>query len=68
LVLGGNSISGGTSVKIRSAIIGCLTLVILENGLVIVGVDPAMVGLLKGLIFLSAIAVAYDRKTGQIIT
>ncbi len=68
LVLGGNSISGGTSVKIRSAIIGCLILVALENGLVMVGIEPAMVGLIKGIIFLTAIAVAYDRKTGQIIT
>ena len=68
LVLGGNSISGGTSVKIRNAIIGCLTLVILENGLVMVGVEPAIVGLIKGSIFLTAIAIAYDRKIGQIIT
>lgn len=68
LVLGGNSISGGTSVKIRSAIIGCLTLVTLENGLVMKGIEPATVGLIKGIIFLTAIAVAYDRKIGRIIS
>ena len=68
LVLGGTSLTGGTGVKIRGAIIGCLILVVLENGLVILGVQPAMMGLIKGLLFLTAIALAYDRKSGQMIT
>lgn len=68
LVLGGTSLTGGTSVKIRSAIIGCLLLTVLENGLVILGVQPAMTGLIKGVLFLTAIGLAYDRKTGQIVT
>jgi len=67
LVLGGTSLTGGTSVKMRGAIIGCLILTVLENGLVILGIQPAMMGLIKGVLFLTAIALAYDRKTGQII-
>ncbi len=68
LVLGGTSLTGGTSVKIRGAVIGCLILMVLENGLVILGVQPAMMGLIKGLLFLVAIALAYDRKSGQVIS
>lgn len=63
LVLGGTSITGGASVKIRGAVIGCLLLTALENGLVMLGIQPAMMGLIKGLIFLASIAVAYDKKT-----
>jgi len=68
LVLGGISITGGTSVKIRGAVIGCLILTILENGLVMIGVQPAMMGLIKGIIFLASIALSYDRRNGQVIT
>jgi len=67
LVLGGTSITGGTGTKVRNAIVGCLILMSLDNGLVMMGVQPAMMGLIKGVIFLVAIALAYDRKTGQIV-
>lgn len=68
LVLGGTLLTGGTSVRIRGAVLGALILTSLENGLVILGVQPAWVGLIKGMLFLAAIAVAYNRKSGQIIT
>ena len=68
LVLGGVSLTGGTNVRLRGAVIGCLILTVLENGLVMIGVQPNMVGTIKGIVFLTSIAFAYDRKTGQIIT
>lgn len=67
MVIGGTSLSGGTGVKLSSAIIGALLLTVLENGLVMIGLDTLLVGLIKGLLFLAAVAVSYERQQGKII-
>ena len=67
LVLGGVSITGGAGTKLRATIIGCLILTILSNGLSFLSVEPAYIGAIKGIIFLAAIALTYERKAGEIV-
>lgn len=52
LILGGMALNGGSKSRISSAIIGSLTYVLLNNGLVMAGVDTQVVSLIKGIIFL----------------
>jgi len=68
LVLGGISLTGGTSVKLRSVIIGGLILSMMGNGLVLLSVESAYVQAIKGLIFLATVAISYQRKRGEIIS
>lgn len=67
MVVGGTSLSGGTGVKLSSAIIGALLLTVLENGLVIFGLDTLLIGLIKGVLFLVAVTLSYERQQGKII-
>ena len=68
MVLGGISLSGGTTVKMTGILAGALTLSVLENGMVVAGLSSDIMGIVKGVAFLIAVAVAYERKPGQIIT
>ena len=61
LVLGGLSLSGGYRSSIRCAIIGSLTIVILENGLTILGLPSTYMGIVKGAVFLGMVLFTYKR-------
>jgi ribose transport system permease protein len=67
LVLGGISITGGSSVRLRGAVIGALILAFLDNGLIMLSVAPSLIGAIKGAVFLLAVSFAYDRKTSRFI-
>ena len=67
LVLGGLPISGGAKVRFSNIIIGTLISLILNNGLVMLGLDTALQQLIKGLIFLAVVALTIDRKALQVI-
>lgn len=67
LVLGGLPISGGSKVRFSNIIIGTLILLILSNGLVMLGLDTALQQLIKGLIFLAVVALTIDRKSLKVI-
>lgn len=67
LVLGGLPISGGSKVRFSSIIIGTLILLILSNGLVMLGLDTALQQLIKGMIFLAVVALTIDRKSLKVI-
>ena len=62
LALGGFPMAGGSSAKIRSTIIGALTITILTNGLTIAGVDNAYINLIKGILFIVIVTLSYDRS------
>ena len=51
LVLGGTLMSGGNGVKVRHAVIGAALLIILQNGLVIWGIDARTQDIIKGVLF-----------------
>ena len=57
LVLGGTLMSGGNGVKVRHAVIGAALLIILQNGLVIWGIDARAQDIIKGVLFVLMIVV-----------
>jgi ribose transport system permease protein len=61
IVIGGVSLNGGTKTKVFSVIVGAFVLLCLENGLTIVGFSPNVIGVVKGVIFLCAVGMTFDR-------
>ena len=57
LVLGGTLMSGGNGVKVRHAAIGAALLIILQNGLVLWGIDARAQDIIKGVLFIVMIVV-----------
>ncbi|MEG2568497.1 MAG: ABC transporter permease, partial [Acinetobacter sp.] len=52
MVLGGALLSGGNGVKTRHAVIGAALLIILQNGLVLWGVNARIQDIVKGVLFI----------------
>lgn len=67
VLLGGMPISGGASAKYRAVIVGSVTMAFLTNGMAMIGVDTYSRQLIKGLVFLVAIALSFERKNMVII-
>ncbi|MDN4068206.1 ABC transporter permease [Paenibacillus vini] len=65
LILGGMALNGGSRSRMSSAIVGSITLVLLNNGLVMVGVAPEIVSLVKGIIFLIVVFLLLRRPGGE---
>lgn len=51
MVLGGTLLSGGNGVKVRHAVIGAAILIILQNGLVLWGINARIQDIIKGVLF-----------------
>ncbi|MEE0203100.1 MAG: ABC transporter permease [Muricomes sp.] len=66
LMLGGLPLAGGTTVSLRSAVVGALTFYILYNGLILWGLTPDMIGIVKAVVFLVCVYLSFDRKSGII--
>lgn len=62
LTLGGAPLSGGSGVKLRSALLGTLTYFVLSNGLVLWGVRSEIIFIIKGVLFLAIVALTFDRS------
>ncbi len=67
LVLGGMPISGGAKVKFENVVVGSLLYIILNAGLVTLGLSPAMQQLIEGIVFLIVVAITSDRNSVQIV-
>ena len=65
LVLGGLSLTGGYVTSVRSAIIGSITVVVLNNGLTIMGVNSNYMGIVEGIVFLFMVLFTYKRTRGK---
>lgn len=65
LVLGGISLSGGSSVNVRNPVIGSFTYFMLNNGLTLWGVSSEIIYMIKGLLFLVMVAFSYDKNSGK---
>lgn len=68
IVLGGFPMAGGEKSRMISAIVGAVTTTMLTNGLAIWGVDPNIIGGIKGVIFVVIIALTYDRSAGKLVS
>lgn len=66
LILGGMPLSGGMKSKVRCAVIGSITYVLLSNGLVLSQVDINLVYLVKALIFLFVVSLSCRDKSGYL--
>lgn len=62
LALGGFPMAGGSTAKIRSAIVGVLIITFLTNGLTLAGMPSEYINMVKGLLFIVIVAVSYDRS------
>ena len=67
LSLGGMSMTGGSSSKMRSAVIGTLIFYILNNGLTLWGLDANYVDLVKAAFFLFTVTISIDRSQYEVI-
>lgn len=62
LALGGFPMAGGSTAKLRSAIVGVLTITFLTNGLMLAGMPNEYINIVKGFLFVVIVAVSYDRS------
>ena len=67
ILMGGMPITGGSASKFRAPILGALTVTVLSNGMSILGVSNYDSQLIKGIIFLLAIAISFDRRNVRVI-
>jgi len=64
LVLGGMSVTGGARSRYSSVVVGGVMLAVLANGLVMLGVGIAQQQLIKGVIFMAAVALTAGKSKG----
>lgn len=67
ILLGGIPLTGGATSKFRAVVIGSLIMAILGTGMTLMGVDSQMRQLIKGVIFLLAVALSFERKNVRVI-
>lgn len=66
LVLGGVPLSGGSRAKISGALIGSLSVIILRNGLIILGVNERVIEGIQGLVLLIIVFLTYAKNKNGI--
>lgn len=67
LLLGGVPFAGGWNSKFRSAIVGGLIIAVVTNGLFLLNISSSNQQLIKGLIFIVAVALSFDRENTAVI-
>ena len=67
LTLGGLPLAGGSETKMRSAIVGALTLFILNNGLTMWGIDATLINVVKGVVFLAVVFVSISHDKSKVV-
>jgi len=68
VLLGGLPMRGGEKARFVAAVIGALILTILDNGLVLWGLDINVVNGVKGLLFVAVVGLSYDKSQGKYVT
>lgn len=67
LMLGGLPVTGGWNSRFRNAVIGSMIMAIVANGLTLWGINTFDQQLIRGFVFIVAVAVSFDRKNVVII-
>lgn len=67
LLLGGIPFSGGWSSRFRAVIVGGLIMAVVTNGLVLINLSVELQQLTKGIIFIIAVALSFDRENTAVI-
>ena len=66
VVVGGTSLSGGVG-SVLNSVIGVFIVVVLANGLVLMGVEPYVQQGVQGLLIIAAVALALDRSRLDVV-
>jgi ribose transport system permease protein len=66
VVVGGTALSGGVG-SVLNSVIGVLIVVVLANGLVLMGVEPYVQQGVQGLLIIAAVALALDRSRLDVV-
>lgn len=64
LVLGGMSVFGGSRSNVYAGIVGSLTVCVLNQGMVMIGVDAQIIQAIRGIIFIALVTVSQTRPKG----
>jgi ribose transport system permease protein len=67
VLLGGVPLTGGATSRFRSVIIGSLAMLFMSLGMSLVGWESMVQQIVKGLIFLTAVSISFNRKNVRII-
>ena len=67
LLLGGVPFSGGWSAKFRCVLIGSLLMSVVTSGLILMNITPNIQQVVKGMMFVIAVAISFDRKNTAVI-
>jgi ribose transport system permease protein len=67
LVLGGMPLSGGEKSNISAAVIGAITVIVLKNGLTLIGANTNSVEGITGVLFIICVAASLKRKRGEVV-
>ncbi len=68
IVLGGMPLSGGSTSRMSSVICGAITVVLLTNGMTLMGLDASIINAVKGILFVLIIAISYKRSPDGLYT
>lgn len=66
-LLGGVPLTGGPTTKFRGAVLGSLTISFLVTGMTLMRISSQNQQLIKGIIFLIAVGICFDRKNLKVI-
>ena len=66
MVVGGTALSGGEG-GVLQTLVGVLIVVVLANGMVLMGMPPYVQQAVQGLMIIAAVALSIDRKRLRIV-
>ncbi|WP_291744531.1 ABC transporter permease [Bauldia sp.] len=66
VVVGGTSLAGGSG-SVQQTLVGVLVVVVLSNGMVLMGIPPSVQIGVQGLMIIAAVALSMDRKLVRIV-
>jgi ribose transport system permease protein len=67
VLLGGVPIEGGATTRFRGAVVGSITMALLNNGMTLMGMDSYAKQFVTGSIFILVIAISFNRKNLTVI-
>ena len=68
VILGGMPMRGGEKARFLAAVVGALTVTVLENGLALWGLDIILINGVKGLLFVLIVGLSYDKCLGKLVS
>ena len=67
ILFGGMPLTGGWSVRFRSAVIGSVAMAVLKSGMSLAGIDGLVQQVVEGIILVVVVALSFDRKNTAVV-